>query len=241
MPDVEALTTFPASPFATDRHDWQRRAKRGALSERVSKRRIYRPLSLPTCRGPRAIRAAQTSRQDLAVTNDECERSTTPGQRRAATGRQPENEAEATRGFLAFDSVAGVKCDAYEAKSPWPRLHGRRGTSTPPGRDAVSSSARGAPGRSRRAPRPVAGQGSDRPPRSSFCRSPPGGPAPLPHCPARADARRETCGPDSFQVTARFRRRRPGIIAVNCGRSNSSREWPAFGPATIWPESSPLS
>src|SRR5665213_914510 len=96
------------------------------------------------------------------------------GQRRAVTGRRPERK-EQQLAFVAFGSVAGVSCDACEAKYPWPRLSGRRGTSTPPDRDAVSSSARGAPGRFRRAPPPAAGQGSDRPPRSSFCRSPPGG------------------------------------------------------------------
>ncbi len=86
------------------------------------------------------IGAPQTSRQDFAVKTVVAARSAIDhaGQRRAVTGRQPERNQKQL-GFVAFGGVAGVSCDACEAEFPWPRLHGRRGTSTPPGRDAVSS------------------------------------------------------------------------------------------------------
>src|SRR5438105_6028668 len=90
----------------------------------------------------RSNRGLQTSRQDFAVKTFRkwIEHA---GQRRAATGGG-EREAEAILRFVAFGSVAGVSRYACEAGYPWPRLHGPRGTSTPLGRDAVSSSECGA-------------------------------------------------------------------------------------------------
>src|ERR1700721_2746203 len=54
-------------------------------------------------------------------------------------GASDRAESRSNSQVVASSSVAGVSCDACEAKYPWPRLHGQRGTSTPPGRDAVSS------------------------------------------------------------------------------------------------------
>jgi len=107
----------------------------------------------------------------------------------------------------------------------------------PPGRDAVSSSGRDARARSRLSPPPAAGQGSDRPPRPSFCRSPPGGGCPRAHLLARPDARRETCGPDSFQVTRRSRVE-TGHHRRELRQIEFVQRMAGMGPATIRPVSS---
>jgi len=104
-----------------------------------------------------------------------------------------------------------------------------RGTVDPLGRDAISSSGRGAPCRCRRR-RPGCRPRSDRPPGPSFCRPAPWTLAPLSRCPARPDAKRETGGPDSFSSKATLRRRSLGAIASSCRRSNSSSEWPGTRP-----------
>ena len=60
--------------------------------------------------------------------------------RRITAGDDGTSTGEAARTrFVALVALSGVSCDAFEAEYPWPRLHGRRDTSTPPGRDAVSS------------------------------------------------------------------------------------------------------
>src|SRR6478736_4375199 len=75
--------------------------------------------------------------KNLRLNFRECHAGTTAGGGRASVG-----EAERL-GIVALVALPGVSCDAYEAKYPWPRLLGRRGTSIPPGRDAVSSWGRG--------------------------------------------------------------------------------------------------
>src|SRR6186997_3393360 len=79
---------------------------------------------------------AQTSRQEFTVKIQGMPRRDNGGWGHASI-REVEQLA-----VVALVALPGVSCDACEAKYPWPRLHGRRGTSTPPDRDAVSSSAR---------------------------------------------------------------------------------------------------
>src|SRR5215211_1582963 len=76
---------------------------------------------------------AQTSRQEFTVKIRGMPRRDNGGWGHAST-REAEQLA-----VVAFVALPGVSCDACEAKYPWPRLPGRRGTSSPPDRDAVSS------------------------------------------------------------------------------------------------------
>jgi hypothetical protein len=97
--------------------------------------RHHRPRALSSAGVAGAARSSQTSRQEFAVKtlgNKSRPRRMSAGDVR----RLPEKRA---LGSLRLFGVAGVSRYACEAKYPWPRLHGRRGTSTPPGRDAVSS------------------------------------------------------------------------------------------------------
>ena len=75
----------------------------------------------------------------------------------------------------------------------------------------------------------------------SFCRSPPCGAAPLPYCAACSHARRETGGPDSFQVRRRFPRRSSGssppVAAGRIRRASARHEGPATKRPASWPQS----
>src|SRR4029453_13251126 len=104
--------------------------------------------------------ATQTSRQEITVKFQRMG-SATPGNGGWAGGASIREQQPSE---CSVGSVAGVSCDACEAGYPWPRLHGRRDTSSPLGRDAISSSGCGGTGRCRRGSPQVAGQGSDRPP-----------------------------------------------------------------------------
>src|ERR1700692_3492640 len=80
----------------------------------------------------------QTSRQEFPVKTSRkgsSIRRTTAGGQQASTREGQDSGSW----FVALVCVAGVNRYACEAKYPWPGLRGRRDTSTPPGRDAISS------------------------------------------------------------------------------------------------------
>ena len=185
LPEAEALRHFLLHHQELSRHQdlalrrsvgrarWSRRSCRDVAHRRAAARRRAA-----------SRRDAETARSKPLVKNcaiQSLKQQTTPDNGGQSGRRHQRSEKHSQS--VALSCVAGVSCDACEAKYPWPRLHGRQGTSTPLGRDAVSSSGCDERARSRPAPRPAAGQGSDRPPRSSFCRSTTRRHAPLPRRP----------------------------------------------------------